>query len=256
MPTLKTKPFFLALIFLLPMTLGCKKLTLNEALPTVAIKSVTVISSDTTAVTGTIVSHGADIIEYEGLCYSNNPMPEMLDNQKFIQNSATDFTINIPLKQDSTYYIRVYATNSYGYSISLPYKITIPHARPAVAPCTLTPMQIVDQGNPYKIDFLYSGTGYAAGGAWGLEADLNGGSNRLLMDFNKIPTNGVYVTGGSNEKGVHAELDDDFNTNYMQPGDSVYVSENADKSLNISFCSLHYSIGATQVAVYGQLTTK
>ena len=242
---------------------SCKKLTLNDALPVVAVKSVSVISADSAAVTGTIINPGADVIEYEGLCYSSDPMPQMLDNQYFVGNSSTNFTIHVPFKQDSTYYVRVYATNSYGYGISSPYKFTVAHAKPALAPCPLSNMKLVDQGNPYPIDFVYSGTGYASYGVWGLEVDYNSGNNALRMDFNKVPTNGAYVVQGdagqfssdNNPKEVYAELDV-FNTYNMQSGDSVYVSENADKSISFSFCHLHYIMGSASISMAGQFTAK
>ena len=263
MQIFKAKHFMAAIGLLTPLFWGCQKLTLDEALPVVAVKSISMISSDSAAVTGTIVNAGADLIEYEGVCYSSDPMPGMLANQHFIQNGTTNFTIHLPLKQDSTYYVRVFATNSYGYGISNQFKYTVSHAKPAVAPCSLTSSNIVDQGTSYSVDFVYSGTNYASYGVWGLEADYNGGNNALRMDFNKTPTNGAYVvqgdagqfSGNNNPNEVYAELDE-FNTYNMQTGDSVYVSENADKSISFSFCSLHYSVGSSKIKLAGQFAAK
>jgi len=256
----KTKMIILPFCLGVALISGCKKLAQNDALPVVSIKSVVLTSKDTAIITGTVVNQGAEAIQYEGICYGIDSMPDMLENQHFINSGQTNFTFSVKLKTDSTYFIRVFATNSYGYALSRPASIHVPHQKPPVVPCSLTDMQIIDNGTRYTVDAgyidPYNTVNY---GSWQAEADY--GSVQMFFDFWGRPANGAYVTqvdGGqfsTDHSGIEVYVQKtDFNVYSMQSGDSVYVTENPDSSLSLSFCGMHYSIGPSTVSVIGKFT--
>ena len=242
---------------------GCKKLTYDDAIPVVQMTSVTLISADSVAITGAVVSNNGDGIQYEGFCHGSDPNPSINEQQIIFETSSNSFTAHVFVQQDSTYYFRCFAANSFSYGLSAPMKFTVPHAKPAIAPCALTNMILTDNGTTNTVDNVYSGTGYASYGVWGLEADCNAGNGPAIrMSFNKLPTNGAYVTvdnagtftGNNSPTEVYVEYVN-FNTYSMQSGDSVYVAQNANKTLTFSFCNLHYTVSGSKFTDSGKFTT-
>jgi hypothetical protein len=251
--------FFSALVLIV---WGCKKQNFNDALPVVAMQSVTMVNNDSAEIAGVVTDPGADPVQYEGFCYGGDSKPSIFENQVFAANNSKKFKIRVAVKQDSTYFFRCFAANGFSYSLSMPLKFMVPHAQPAIAPCTLTNMRFTAGNINYTIDGVYTDP-QPGWGSWGIEADYAGGNAALRMDFNKIPTNGVYVTNGDpvqfndnkNPHEVFAEITD-FNTIGIHSGDSVYVSENPDKSLTVSFCNLHYDAGSSTATASGKFMVK
>ena len=260
------KKFILSVIILLFIAYadsGCKKQALNDALPVLKMASVTMAGTDSVMITGTIVSPGGDPIQYEGFCYGVDPVPDIQENQQLSESGKTTFSITLAVKQDSTYFFRCFASNTFGYALSSPMKFTVAHAKPLVVPCSLTDMKVEVGNIPYNVDLVYSGTPYATYGNWGLEADYGNATGAIIMDFNKVPTNGAYVTvadpvqfqDNGNPKEVFVE-NNSFNMISMISGDTVYVSENPDKSQSFSFCGLHFYAGSTKFSAIGKFTAK
>jgi hypothetical protein len=91
----------------------------NKDEPKVTTGSATNISESTSTVSGDINSVGSSEISTYGHCWSINPMPTMADaiTNLGTTNSTGIFSSNLTgLSPNTTYYVRAYATNSYGTS--------------------------------------------------------------------------------------------------------------------------------------------
>ena len=87
--------------------------------PEVTTGSATNISDSTSSVSGDIYSVGSSEISSYGHCWSINPMPTMADaiTNLGTKNSTGIFSSYLSnLSQNTTYYVRAYATNSFGTS--------------------------------------------------------------------------------------------------------------------------------------------
>ena len=79
---------------------------------TVAVSSVTSISASTG---GNITSEGASAVIDKGLCWSTSPMPVITDSHSTNSSNMMTFSdVLTGLSPNTTYYVRAYATNSYG----------------------------------------------------------------------------------------------------------------------------------------------
>jgi hypothetical protein len=229
-------------------TFGCKKLTFEDALPVVSMQSINMIGTDSVEITGKVDAIGASDIEYEGFCYGTDAMPEIRENQVFTESGTTIFMRHVLVKQDSTYYFRFFAANGTSYSLSTPMKFTVPHAKPVIAPCTLTDKRVVTGGNPHSVSSAFEGRDISGGSNnWIVDVSLN--DAQLTLSFPQKPTNGKYITGAK----VSVEYTP-FDRYLMTPGDTVYVKENADKSTSYSFCSLHFMVNSFRAEASGKFT--
>ncbi len=111
--------FFFFLVFI---NWGCKKETLNDAIPVVNMVSVQQFGIDSVIVTGTITTNSGVDILYEGFCYGTDPVPPVIENQVLFQTDSTTFSAHLHVNKDSTYYFRCLAANSFGYAVSAPIK--------------------------------------------------------------------------------------------------------------------------------------
>ena len=87
----------------------------SSPIPTVRTIDISSVSSDYAFIDGKIVSHGSAAVSAYGVCWSTTPNPTINDN-KTIDGSgdATFFSQLNNLTVNTTYYVRAYATNSYG----------------------------------------------------------------------------------------------------------------------------------------------
>jgi hypothetical protein len=91
----------------------------NKAAPKVTTGSATNISKSTSTVSGDVNSVGSIAASSYGHCWSINPMPTVADaiTNLGTTNSTGIFSSNLTgLLSNTTYYVRAYATNSYGTS--------------------------------------------------------------------------------------------------------------------------------------------
>jgi hypothetical protein len=91
----------------------------NKAAPKVTTGSATNISKSTSTVSGDLNSVGSIAASSYGHCWSINPMPTVADaiTNLGTTNSTGIFSSNLTgLLSNTTYYVRAYATNSYGTS--------------------------------------------------------------------------------------------------------------------------------------------
>lgn len=131
----KTQKLFLT-AFSIMAIFSCTKKEATSELPVITNPSTSDVSNitDTTAsLNVTITSEGASVITAKGVCWSTSHNPTIEDNKtsnrhgfgSSIPNKTTDITANLTftatltgLSSNTTYYVRVYATNSFGTSYS------------------------------------------------------------------------------------------------------------------------------------------
>jgi hypothetical protein len=87
----------------------------STLLPIVNTTSISSITPSTATTGGDVTSQGGSIVTARGVCYSTSPNPTL--SNSFTTNSAGTgtFTSNLTgLLSNTTYYLRAYATNSFG----------------------------------------------------------------------------------------------------------------------------------------------
>ena len=98
---------------------SCQKTQVPNVLPTIAIFSVTNITSSSAASGGGVTASGGAIVTAYGICYSLKPEPTTADNKTNDGNGIGNFSSSLTgLKPLTTYYVRAYATNSVGTAYS------------------------------------------------------------------------------------------------------------------------------------------
>ena len=92
-------------------------LTFPSNLPTLNTFDVSNITATTASCGGRITSDGATMVTSHGICWSTNENPTIADTKTTDSSSSYSFTNNMSgLTANTTYYVRPYATNSYGTS--------------------------------------------------------------------------------------------------------------------------------------------
>jgi len=191
----KTRPVLLIAIVI--MIGSCKKDKNSVSVPTLTTNSVTNLSYNTATSGGTITSNGGGTITASGICWSNsNATPAITTDSIVAGTTATgSFTSTINnLKQNTTYYIRAYATNTagtgYGNVISFTTTVDTTHV-------TFTYM-----GQTVTYGVIVSPT---TGRKW---LDRNLGASRAATDINDSLAFGDYFQWGRLDDGHQKKTSD------------------------------------------------
>lgn len=87
----------------------------QDGIPEVSTNLVTNILGNRAICSGTVVDDGGLEVMAKGVCWSTNSNPTISDNHTVNGDSIGDFTSNITgLALNTTYYVRAYASTSYG----------------------------------------------------------------------------------------------------------------------------------------------
>ena len=90
---------------------------LKNGLPLVSTDSVYGISATSAVCNGNVLSENGDSVFSKGICWSTSPNPTIADFKTIIGIGDGNYTsILTGLNPNTTYYVRAYATNSYGTS--------------------------------------------------------------------------------------------------------------------------------------------
>jgi hypothetical protein len=226
----------------------------NEGLPTVQFVSVVPHGPDSLLVTGVVTSKGADNIQYTGFSYSSNQVFDLLQNQVLINGSNVQFSAVVFAKQDTTYYFKSFAANSIGYATSSIFTYKFPKSAPDTAPCNLINNDVKDDYNNVPLPIIRYGGEYAPIGNFGVQA-TDGVSELLNVYFLIDPVNGIYTVengnfpGDSNPYEVVIELN-----GYNVTGGNLYIAQNPDGSITLSFCGLSYVAFSVTYPVSAKVT--
>lgn len=89
--------------------------TLELTLPKLVTCNVTDITMHTATCNGGVLSDGNGNITACGICWSTSPMPTINDNNANVNNTIGNFMTQLTnLSENTTYYVRAYATNEKG----------------------------------------------------------------------------------------------------------------------------------------------
>lgn len=105
----------LILLFGLP---GCEKED-KITLPDAEIVSITEVTASTAKITTRVTDEGGSIVTGTGICWGDDPDPDLQDNVSNV-GAGTGTFINIitGLDNNTTYHVRAFATNSKGTAYS------------------------------------------------------------------------------------------------------------------------------------------
>lgn len=240
---------------------GCTK-KYSDTLPQVQFISASPYGPDSVLLTGTVTNKGQDDIQYVGFSYYDKPTFDILQNQVLLNGTNGTFSYPVYAHQDTTYYFKCFAANTFGYAVSSTFKYTVPHATPDTAPCSLTSNAVTDNSVHWSLPFIYSGPSYAAEGAYGIEADDVSGSEILNIQFKQVPVNGIYNTVGdaatyiddTNPYDVFVTIGSSFVTFSVNSGYKVYVAQNKDGTTTVSFCTVYYTAYSHNYTLSGKVT--
>lgn len=101
-------------------SIACKKeKNENKTLPTVAIVSITDITSSSAKITTSVTNEGGGTVSGTGVCWGISTNPDLSNNVSNVGAGLGNF-ISIPTNLDSntTYNVRAFATNEVGTAYS------------------------------------------------------------------------------------------------------------------------------------------
>lgn len=116
----KADYLFFLLVILLAVTLntGCRK---SPTAPVLTTEGVTEITYTSATCGGNVTSDGGSQVTDCGICWSETAVPTIADNPITAGSGTGSFTITITgLKNNTTYYVRAFATNDFGTSYGEP----------------------------------------------------------------------------------------------------------------------------------------
>jgi hypothetical protein len=239
---------------------SCTKYTYDEALPSVQFVSAKFYGNDSVLLTGKVTNTGASGIENVGFAYDEQPSFDILVNQVGAPPTSGQFSVVIKLIPDSTYYIKCFATNSFGYVVSTNFKYTVPSATPEYAPCagTIPANSVVDNKVTYAMTYIYYDNTSAQYGNVGIETQ-NGSSEFVNIYFTAAPVNGIYTTvydpttlsSDPNPYDCTILVNNSYAVN---AGGKVYVAIGTGGTGTITFCSISYVAFSTTFFVSGNIT--
>ncbi len=94
-----------------------KSFTTSKLTPTVTTAEVTSVTSNSAVSGGNVTSDGGASVTARGICWSTSQNPTISGNHTTDGNGTGEFTSTITgLEENTTYYVRAYATNSEGTS--------------------------------------------------------------------------------------------------------------------------------------------
>ncbi len=96
---------------------ACKTKEGPKVIPTVSTKEVYKITDSSATITGNLADQGSSDLETVGVCWSVNSGPTRLDSMRVSGGIKGDFEFDAThLKNNTTYYVRAFATNKDGLS--------------------------------------------------------------------------------------------------------------------------------------------
>jgi uncharacterized protein (TIGR02145 family) len=124
---------------------------IHYQLPTVTTSAVSNITSSSATAGGTVISDGGATVYDRGVCYSTASMPTISDNCIQIGQGTGIFSNNITgLNDNTTYYVRAYATNSQGTAYGNELSFTTVNPANDGQPCLGTPTVADIDSNVYN----------------------------------------------------------------------------------------------------------
>jgi hypothetical protein len=220
--------------------------------PKVSIESYDFGLNGAVTFTGRLDSEGASGVDYVGMCLAKGHVPSGEEYQQLAELKE-DGTFSVKyynLNNDSVYYIRAFATNSYGYSWSDVLTLGQWTIEPTVAPCNPVLNTMSDGTFNYNVYAIYGPENFA-----GTEQQytLNTNFADAQFTFSEPLSTGVYTTDYS------FDFDDQFKvrvlfingSTYAMDSDwPVYVNELQPGIFEITICDAPFQVTSSAEGYY------
>jgi len=234
--------------------------TVDTYIPDVEITSFENFD-DTTLIHGRIIDIGSAYVKYSGFFFNDTGNPSSYENQIFFENSSTTFSATtIGLEPGKTYFLKAFSVFGFGFSESKEVAYTVPALMPPDVPCALYDNVIVENNSYYNISYIYAWSN-AGQGPYEIEVSCyHSAGPRIFLSFHGKPQNGIFNTCSSesfnnHHRNVHVTVKRAYSTYYVQSGGKVYVENNNNDTLIVSFCSLIYRI-SSDMELKGKIIVK
>ena len=123
----------------------------NAELPVLATMAASNVGINTATTGGNVFSDGGATVTARGVCYSVTPNPTLSENHTMDGNGTGSFTSNLTnLVENTTYYVRAYATNSVGTAYGNEVTFTTEAGSSNGQPCPGAPTVTDYDGNVYN----------------------------------------------------------------------------------------------------------
>ena len=199
-------------------------------------------------------AHGLKI-DATGFCASTNPLPTMEENQIIGSGTSDDFRGRLYYDQEGvTVYVRSFAVNQYGYSYGNSLPIITPSFSPPEVPCSLKTNTLVTNGVQYNLWYIDSSNVHQVFGDFALSAEAQSSGPGILIELNRKPRNGTYITvhgpdmgeAGNNAARVVINWSNPIE---VEPDQEVYVTEQANGSFLFELCEVKYTVNGGDLDV-------
>ncbi|MBK8369607.1 MAG: hypothetical protein IPL10_20115 [Bacteroidetes bacterium] len=242
---------YILIILIAAVVSSCKKALKNmdDYYPKVSIVSAEIQTDGSVLVTGKIDSEGDAPIERLGFCCNTKPNPTLTNRQIISEINGSTFTaIYTGLDEDSVYYFRTWATNSYGYKYGTETSIENIVAAPVIPACTL-PISYLDNGTGNgSTSYYYVSVPTNSWQLWEFSASPQFG-NALNFKFGSAIKTGVYTTENSSSPQSGRVLVS-FQFGWLGPvslesGSKVYVNAIGKDTFDITICNAPWKYNTT-----------
>ena len=238
-------------------------------LPVVATLAITEITETSAIAGGEIASDGGAEVTARGVCWSINQNPT-IENDKTVDGSGVgSFTSNITgLTQNTTYYVRAYATNSEGTSYGEEVSFTTLEEVVIVAPTVVT-LDVIEVAQTTAVsggDVTSDGGSevYSRGICWGINpnptldddftTDGSGLGEFTCNIVNLTPNTKYYVRAfATNSVGTSFGEQVEFTTLEVEEDGTINGYEYVDLGLPSGLKWATHNIGATSPSEKGDM---
>ncbi len=222
----------------------------DESLPVITTKSVSLITDNSAQSGGEITKEGTSQVISKGICWSINQNPTIDDENATATGSSNSFvSVLNNLKPETTYFTRSYATNTTGIAYGNQVKFVTDVVK-VNAPCLPTANTMNYNGRKLYFGSSFAGEKHATFGNYGVIA--GGVDGDLDFDFSHAPESGVFTIVSSfslnttlNECKISVIIDEGVLnsrcTSGPSVGDSIYVTKLGKDSYSITFCNIEFS---------------
>lgn len=159
------------------------KTTLTGSLPVLNTTAASSIGPNSAITGGNITNDGSAAITSRGVCWSINPNPTIQNSKTTDGNGAGSFTSTLSnLSPNTKYFVKAYATNTYGTSYGNEINFTTP------------PPSISISNDLNKIQFIDNSTAYACGNGIIVKTTSGGASWSSIRESTSINFTSIYFT--------------------------------------------------------------